>query len=225
MKIGFIADIHSNVYGLNSVLKELKKVDIIFCVGDIIGYYTFVNEVFDEIRKRNIHSILGNHDIYLLGKSPASLNSITRTSLEYTRKNISKENLNYLKKIGKGSLNIEIDGLKIKMYHGSPWNEFEEYIYPDFQDFDKFQKIDADLIVLGHTHWPMLKKIGKTIILNPGSCGQPRDYNPKASFAIFNTKTKNIQIKRVSYKIDKVCQAIREASLDKELIKILKRTK
>lgn len=225
MKIGIIADIHSNIYGLKSVLKELVEIDTILCAGDIVGYYTFVNEVFDELKRRSVQCILGNHDAYLLGMIPILDNPIVKRSVEYTKEVITKENLDFLKKVGKPDLDIEIDGLKIKAYHGSPWNEFEEYIYPDYQGFDKFRKIDADLVILGHTHWPMIEKLGQTIILNPGSCGQPRDYNPRASFAIFDTETKAVQIKRANYEIEKVCKAVRKAGFDTELIQILKRTK
>lgn len=225
MKIGIISDIHSNIYGLKSVLKKLQNTDLILCAGDIVGYYTFVNEVIEEIRKKNIQSILGNHDAYLLKIIPAPDNPIKKKSIKYTKKIITKKNLDYLKKIADLSQELKIDNLKIKMYHGSPWNKFEGYIYPNYQNFNKFKHIDADLIILGHTHWPMIKRVNKTIIVNPGSCGQPRDYNPKASFAIFDTKTKNISIKRVNYKIDQVCQAIQNTGLDKKLIQILKRTK
>ena len=225
MKIGVIADVHSNIYGLKSVLKELEGIDIILSAGDIVGYYTFVNEVFDEFRKRNIQTILGNHDAYLLGMIPASASSIIQKSVEYTKKVINKDNFDYLKKIGKANLDIKIDNLRIKMYHGSPWNKFEEYIFPNYQSFEKFKEIDADLIILGHTHWPMIKKIGEKIIINPGSCGQPRDYDPRASFTILDTKTRNISIKRVDYEIDKVCQAVKRAGLDEQLIQILKRKK
>jgi len=225
MKIGIIADIHSNIYGLGSVLEGLKAVDVILCAGDIVGYYTFVNEVFEEIKKRNIQCILGNHDAYLLKKISVPENPIIKKSLEYTKKVITEENLNYLKEIGKSSLDIEMDNLKIKMYHGSPWDEFEGYVYPDFQKLDEFKKINADLIILGHTHWPMIRRLGGKVIINPGSCGQPRDYDRRASFAIFDTKTKEILIKRVNYETDKVCEAAKIKGLTKESIKILTRTK
>lgn len=226
MKIGIIADIHSNIYGLQAVLQELENIDTILCAGDIVGYYTFVNEVFDELRKRNIKCILGNHDAYLLGRLDLlSFNPSARASLLFTRDNIAKNNLDYLENIGKAHLDIEIDGLKISIRHGSPWNELEEYIYPDYLKFERFQQIEADLVILGHTHWPMIKRVGKVMVLNPGSCGQPRDYNPQASYAIFDTKTRDVIIKRIEYDVNKVCRGIQQKSLDKELIKILKRTK
>lgn len=225
MKIGIIADIHSNIYGLKSVLKELETADIILCAGDIVGYYTFVNEVFEEIKERNIQCVLGNHDAYLLKMIPISDNPLVKESIDYTKKVITEENFNYLRKIAKLNLNVGIDDLKIRMYHGSPWDKFEEYIYPDFRKFDKFKEVNADLIILGHTHWPMIKKLGDTVIVNPGSCGQPRDYDTRASFAIFDTKTKQVSIKRVNYDIDKVCKDIQAKGFSEELIKILNRTK
>lgn len=225
MKIGIIADIHSNIYGLKSVLKKLEEVDLILCAGDFIGYYTFVNEIFEEIKKRDIKCILGNHDAYLLGLIPLSTNHIITAPILYTKEHIAKENFDYLKNIGKASCELEIDNLKIKMYHGSPWDEFEGYVYPDFNNFSKFKGIEADLIILGHTHWPLIKKIDDLLIVNPGSCGQPRDYNPKASYAIFDTKTKNIVIERVKYDIDKVCEQARKENFDEKLIEILKRKK
>lgn len=223
MKIGIIADIHSNIYGLKSVLEEIKDADIILCAGDITGYYTFVNEVFDEIRKRKTKLILGNHDAYLLGIIPVSKDPIIRKPLEYTKKNITPENLRYLRGIDSPSLGLEIDGIKIKMYHGSPWDEFEEYIYPNHSNFERFKKINADLIILGHTHWPMVKKIGVRTIVNPGSCGQPRDNDRRASFAIFDTKTKEILIERVDYDVTKVCQAVERERFNYKLIQILKK--
>lgn len=222
MKIGIISDIHSNIEGLRSVLKELKGVDIILCAGDITGYYTFVNEVINEIKNKKIKTILGNHDAYLLKLILLPKNLIIKKSISYTSDIISKENLAYLKKIKKASMEIKLDNLKIKMYHGSPWDEFEGYIYSDYQNFDNFLKINADLIILGHTHIPMVKKISGKIIINPGSCGQPRDCNKKASFAIFNTKTKKIKIKMTNYDVEKVVNEAKKLKIDKKLINVLK---
>lgn len=222
MKIGIIADIHSNVYGLKSVLKELKDADLIFCAGDIIGYYTFVNEVFGEIKKRGIKTILGNHDAYLLGKTFSTDPNLEKP-LIYTKKIISRENFKYLQEINSFSLELEIDGIKIKMYHGSPWDKIEGYVYPDYPSFEKFKEIDANLIILGHTHWPMIKNMDGKIILNPGSCGQPRDYNTQASFATFDTRTKEVLIKRVNYDIERVYQAVKKQGFDEKIAQMLKR--
>ena len=223
MKIGIISDIHSNIEGLRNVLEKLKGVDVILCAGDITGYYTFINEVINEIKSKNIKTIIGNHDAYLLKLILLPKNLIIKKSISYTSSIISKENLAYLKKIKKASMEVKIDNLKIKMYHGSPWNEFEEYIYPDYQNFDKFLKVNADLIILGHTHIPMVKKLPGKIIINPGSCGQPRGNDRRASFAIFNTKTKKIKIEMVEYDVEKVINEAKKNKIDKKLINLLKK--
>ncbi len=222
MKIGIISDIHANIYGLKAVLKKMKRADVILCAGDIVGYYTFANEAIEEIKKNNIKCVLGNQDAYLLGAITMSKNPLIKAPLNFTRKIISKNNLEYLRKIKNGSAKIEIDGLKIMICHGSPWDKFEGYIYPDFNNFDKFKKIKSDLVILGHTHRPMIKKIGNLTIINPGSCGQPRDYNNKASCAIFDTKSKKAKIIRVKYDISKVLKALEKQNFDKKLGAMLK---
>jgi len=222
MKIGLISDIHANIYALRSVLKKLEGVDFILCAGDITGYYPFVNEVFEELEKYSVVFIKGNHDVHLCGDKIKYLNQIELKSFEYTKNHITNINLDKLKNTPI-QLELSIDGLKIVMFHGSPWDKLEEYVYPDYPDFEKFEKVDADVIILGHTHYPMIKQIGGKLIINPGSCGQPRDYDPRASFAVFDTLTKNVVIERVKYDVERVCEVVKELSFDNKLIEILKR--
>lgn len=222
MRVGIISDIHANIYGLRAVLKKLKQADIILCAGDILGYYPFVNEVFHELDKHHIHYIRGNHDDYVLRGKPRKKNDIIQGSINLTKNKITKLNLRKLKQ-AKTRYTAIIDGIKIKMYHGSPWNTQEEYIYPNYPHFGRFKKIKADVLILGNTHYPFIKKVGNLLIINPGSCGQPRDRNPKASCALLNTQTKTAKIIRVSYDTHKVIQATIKAKLDKSLITILTR--
>lgn len=214
-----ISDIHANVYGLRAVLHKLKNADIILCAGDVTGYYTFVNETFDLLAKYKVQFIRGNHDDFLFQKEFPD-NPIYQQSINFTRANILPENLQRLKKIP-DTKNLALGGMRLKMYHGSPWGM--KYIYPDFADFDHFKSISADVIILGHTHFPMIKKVGKKIIVNPGSCGQPRDNNPRASFALLDTETGKIVIKRVAYNLSPVIGAVKKYQLSQELIDILER--
>ena len=220
MKIGIISDIHANVYGLRAVLEKLKDTDIILCAGDIIGYYTFVNEVFDELRKNKVIFIKGNHDRIFLGDEKTSIKLIN-DSLKLTREIISKNNLSLLKKAG-SVFQTKLGGLRIGLYHESPWGK-NFRVYPNFKEFDKFKKIEDGVIILGHTHYPLVKKAGKKIIINPGSCGQPRDNNPKASLAILDTETGKVVLKRVAYDQFPVIEAVRNHQLSQALIDILKR--
>jgi len=223
MRIGIIADIHANIYGLRSVLEGLKDADLILCAGDIVGYYPFVNEVFGALEKHNVVSVLGNHDDLLLRRDV--VHTVWDGSvLEYTRRSITKENLNKLSKLPK-QFKLCVDSLKITMVHGSPWDKLNEYIYPDCSYFERFKRIQADVIILGHTHWPMIKHVGEKLIINPGSCGQPRDYDPRASYAVLNTGTRLATLKRVPYNVEKVCKAVKELGFDSVLADILRRTK
>lgn len=224
MKVGIITDVHANIYGLESVLKELKQTEMILCAGDIVGYYPFVNEVFEMLSAYNVCSIKGNHDCYVLGELPVSETKRKSYSLDYTQHVIKKEYYAALNRLPNVFSEI-LGGVKIVMYHGSPWNHFEEYIYPDYQHFDRFQEIDADVIILGHTHYPLIKKIGEKVILNPGSCGQPRDYDPKASCAIFDTRMGQVEIRRCIYPIEKVSKKVKELGFSESLIRILDRTR
>lgn len=201
MRIGLISDIHSNPYGLEAVLGRLRSCEAILCAGDITGYHTSVNEVFDILEEHDVLFILGNHDEYLLRESVEDLDPLLRRSVEYTRKKISEDNVERLKEAPLLYSGL-FDGLRIKMYHGSPWDLMEEYVYPDYAHFDRFEEINADLIILGHTHIPFVR--GN--IVNPGSCGQPRDDDPRAAYGILQTETADITLGRVKYDLRKVVE-------------------
>jgi len=206
MKIGIISDIHGNSEALKVVLEKLTKCERILCAGDLTGYYPDFNKVIDVVKNDpRITSILGNHDIYHLKD-----------------KNITSVNRKYLRGL-KDSLILNIDNLKIGLFHGSP-DDSNKRLYPD-SDFSKLEDLHYDFLILGHTHYPMIKKIGKMVIINPGSVGQPRDFDPRAAYAILNTRKKLVQIYRVRYNIEAVCKKVLSANLDPALCEILKRTK
>lgn len=222
MKIGLISDIHSNIYALKKVLGSLGDSDLILCAGDITCYYPFVNEVFEELDRHRVLYIKGNHDAYLCGYGIRDLNLVDPKSLDYTKNHITNENLRSLK-AAPIQLDMCIDGLRISMFHGSPWDKLEGYIYPDYPDFEMFREIDADVIILGHTHYPLVKQVAHKLIINPGSCGQPRDYDRRASFALLDTSTKETRVGRIEYDIDKVCKEIKRLGFDNKLSTILAR--
>ncbi|GAJ13253.1 unnamed protein product, partial [marine sediment metagenome] len=163
-------------------------------------------------------------DAHLCGDKIKDLSPIELKSFEYTKNHITNINLDKLRNAPLQQ-ELSIDGLKVVMFHASPWDKLEEYVYPDYPDFEKFEVVDADVIILGHTHYPMIKQIGGRLIINPGSCGQPRDYDPRASFAILDTLTKEVSIERVQYDVEEVCQAVRKLGFDSKLSAILKRSR
>ena len=225
MRIGLLADVHGNIHGLNACFDELAraKVDKLFCAGDVIGYYPFVNEVIDALKGKDVVTIKGNHEAYFLGEIPVTQERYQQYSLDWVEKNISVENREFIAQLPE-SHQIVIDGLKLIMFHGSPWS-LEDYVYPNYEFFDRFLGFDADFIVLGQTHIPMLRRVGSVTIVNPGSCGQPRDYNPLASCAVLDTETGEVDFRRTVYDVEAVCEKVREEGLWPSLATILKRTK
>lgn len=224
MKIAIISDIHSNIYGLDAVLKDISEVDKILCAGDLTGYYPFVNQIIEKCISCNIISVRGNHDHYVVNGGILDDNKESiKTSVELTKKLISKKNLDYIKNLPK-KIQANIDGKKILMVHGSPWDVLEGRIYPDYEDFDKFLEIHEDVVILGHTHYPFIKKIGNLTIVNPGSCGQPRDYN-LLSYVLWDTKTNVFKNKRVNFNIEEFKKKAMEENWDEELFKVFKRVK
>lgn len=223
MKIAFISDIHSNKHGLLKVLNHINKVDSIICAGDITGYYPFPNEVIKLLIENKVISIIGNHDNYLLnGNAPQNANLLVKDSVKLTKKIITKESIKYLKSLPT-SLNLVIDNKRVLVCHGSPWDNLEERVYPDYSNFERFNNIDSDVIVLGHTHYPMIKNIGNKTIINPGSCGQPRDYNMLSNI-IWDTDRNNFIIQRIKWDIEKFKKEALKKGISNNLFNVFSRT-
>lgn len=221
-----ISDIHSNLIALEAVLSEIPKGSFIICLGDFVGYYLEPNEVCEKIQYLNSYNIAGNHDLYVTQELEfdPSKDKIYRTS--WTRSVMKSSNLDWL-----SSLPISIqfnvsDNSKIKKilaYHGSPYN-IESYIYPNSEI--KFQQFDTETIVLlGNTHYPMIRNQESNILINPGSVGQPRDYNPMASYCKINLKELIIEIKRVLYNVSRCKKKLKLYHVSQMAIDMLSRTK
>lgn len=225
MIVGLISDVHGNVHGLRAVLAALRPnaLQKIICAGDVVGYYPFVNETIELLRTENIDCIMGNHDALLTEHLPASDRQRRRYALDYAASVISPENLAWLHQLP-SHLHLKIDNIAIHVYHGSPWAPLTEYIYPDHESFERFCSIEADVVVLGHTHWPLLRIVGGVTIVNPGSCGQPRHHRPGASYALLDTESRDVALRHVTYPLEPVVEAVRAQNLGEELVDILYRT-
>jgi putative phosphoesterase len=213
MEIAIIADIHSNLPALNGVLKRIKGLPI-FCCGDLVGYNPYPNEVIETVKKRKIVSILGNHDKAVLTGDTSWFNPVAASAIDWTIRELDAENRRFLEK-----LPISYEG-EFFMVHGSPSNPLEEYIYEDYPEYiflDFYNYTNRDIVVLGHTHVPFVKRIDQKLILNPGAVGQPRDGDPRASYAILDTETRDVVIERVEYDIRKVAEDIIDKGLPSRL--------
>lgn len=201
--IGIISDIHGNYTALMEVLKSLDAMGVkdIYCLGDIVGYYTQINECCDELRKRNVKCIIGNHDWYMIGKSFCPRSNSVNDCLQYQKTIITEENLNWL-----SSLPVFRKVQGIFMVHGGWTDPIDEYIDPQKEYFDR---IEGKYFMSGHTHVQIIKNFGDKVYCNPGSVGQPRDNDPKAAFATFDKE--EFFLHRVAYDIDKVGELMEKA--------------
>lgn len=217
MRIGLVSDIHGNLPALRATLDALGGVDAIVCPGDLTGYYTEPNRVISTVLDSGMRFIIGNHDWYL-DDPPSDPNALLRESIEFARSRVSPEYRRLLADSPK-HMELECDGSRVAVYHGSPWDHLEEYVYPDYTHFERFEEVDADVIVLGHTHHPIVRRMGDRLLINPGSCGQPRDGDPRAACAVLDTRERTCEIVRVQYDTEPVIAGLREHGLDMRLAK------
>lgn len=222
MKIAIISDIHGNIHGLKKVLSDLPKIDKIICAGDITGFYPFINEVINELKKNNVISVKGNHDQYLIdGEAPKEKREEIKKSVERMKKLISIASFDYIKNLP-DHLRMTINKKKVLLVHGSPWNHLEERIYPNYPNFDRFLNVGADVVILGHTHYPLIKKIGKVTIVNPGSCGQPRDEN-RLSYTVWDTEKNSFENRRLAWNIEGFIKEAKLMGTQDRLFEVFKR--
>jgi len=217
MKLAFISDIHSNMHALVEVLRNIEElsIDEIWCCGDIVGYNAFPQECLEIIKERHIPSVLGNHDWATLGGNTSWFNFYGMAGIEYSRGSIEESDMSFLQGLP-NYRSFDRDGVSFYMTHGSPRDNIFEYVFPWSSDdmFKTFAAMGDDkVIVMGHTHIPMEKRMDDKIFLNPGSVGQPRDGDPQASFMIFDTSNKIYRWYRIAYDIDAAAIAIREKDL------------
>jgi len=206
MKIAILADIHANSSALDAVYNdlELNNCSQILVLGDLIGYYYNPVYVVDKIQSDpRCIVIKGNHE-ELLFKAIHDESFADKCHKKYGSgineaiKTLSKEQLNWLFKLPE-SMNVEFDGIKLGLYHGSD-KHINEYIYPDVSN-KRLKGIgkENDYLFFGHTHYPSLFPRSGCVIVNPGSVGQPRDIGSLASYAILNTDNSSIVYRRVPF--------------------------
>ena len=204
--IAIISDIHGNFEALKAVLEKIDEMKIseIYCLGDVVGYYSQVNECCDELRKRKVKCVMGNHDWYFAADSFCPRSRSVNDCLAYQRKVITKENREWV-----CSFPVIIKNEIFSMVHGSWTNPIDEYFEPSEE---YISKLDGKLFFSGHTHVQRLDIFGDKKYCNPGSVGQPRDYNPKAAFATLDGDA--IFLHRVEYDIEKVGQLMNDAGFN-----------
>ena len=194
--IGIISDIHGNFVALKEVLHKLDQLGVseIVCLGDTAGYYSQINECCVELRERNIPTIMGNHDFYLTTDGICPRSQSATECLAYQAGIIKPTHLHWLAHLPRTAV---INGLAL--VHGG-WNDpLEEYMTPST---DYFSNREGLMFASGHTHKQLMWTDGVKHYCNPGSVGQPRDGDPRSSFATFDGQRFNLH--RVEYDIPAV---------------------
>lgn len=202
MKIGLISDIHGNYEALKVVLRELDKLQVnrIVCLGDVSGYYTQINECCDELRQREIPTVMGNHDWYMASGGFSARSRSVNDCLAYLRTQISPANLRWLRGL---PLMLQMEGLQV--VHGGWSDPLDEYLQ---WNEAYFSQIPGTRFASGHTHFQTIKCSGQKVYCNPGSVGQPRDGDPRAAFAVYDG---NFTLHRVPYNMQVVFDLMRKA--------------
>jgi diadenosine tetraphosphatase ApaH/serine/threonine PP2A family protein phosphatase len=233
MRIGIFSDTHANIEALNAVMKayESEKIDKYVCIGDTVGYGASPNECCDVIRKAAAFTILGNHDAAVAGRMDYSYYyEAARHALDLHARQISGENMAWLK-----ALPYEVRDGDILFCHGSPINLEEfEYIFSTEQAARCLEIWDElpSATFIGHSHLcksfalskdDVFEVVATKFVIRPdhryiisvGSVGQPRDYDNRASYTIYDTEEKVFEFKRVAYDIDAAAQKIFASDLER----------
>jgi predicted phosphodiesterase len=230
MKTLVISDIHANLTALEAVLEDAGDIEATWCLGDIVGYGPDPNECIERIRfLPNLTCLLGNHDAAVIEEIDiTSFNLEARISVGWTQSVINASSLKFLKDL---PAITKSEGQTLA--HGSPRHPIWEYLLDSRSVIENFEFFDTPYCFVGHTHLPVIYQLDgrhqmpaqiipepaeviqlkPRAIINPGSVGQPRDRNPFASYAIFDTETHLVENRRAKYDIEAVQARMRFANL------------
>lgn len=194
MKLGIMADAHGNIYGLEAVTARLRgtKAEQLFFLGDALNYFSRAKDVLAFLRRERVDCLKGNHELMVLGDRDVPPAVRRLSALDATQAQLSEDDLMYLASWPE-SLELTIDGLRILMVHASPFDHFEEYVYPDGQ-FERFAGLPYDVIFMGHTHIPFQREIAGKLLVNVGSAGIARDDGRYVHGCLFDTRSRKAEL-------------------------------
>lgn len=216
MRTLIISDIHANLTAFDAVLDDAKdEWDIIWCLGDIVGYGPDPNECVARLREFDHIALSGNHDWAVLDRLDlTTFNDEAYRAIKWTQDIISDESRAYLEALD--SLTIQGD---FTLVHASPRQPVWEYLVDEQTAIVNFKLFETPYCLVGHSHTPLifleideetvqmyapiynqpLELDGPRAIVNPGSVGQPRDYDPRAAYVILDTERNTLEHRRVEY--------------------------
>lgn len=235
MRLGIFSDVHANIEALSAVMEGFRgeEVDEYYCLGDVVGYGASPNECADIIRQKARITILGNHDAAVAGRMDYSYYyEAARHALDLHAHQLTPGNLEWLKSL---PYRHDLENHGVTLCHGSPvrLEEFE-YIFAPEQARECLPILEAlgDITVIGHSHLCKVFALrpgeveelpsrtftvreGWKYVVSVGSVGQPRDYDNRASYTLYDTETRKFEFKRVEYDIESAAMKIFEGELER----------
>lgn len=241
MRYLVLSDMHGNWDAFAAVLRKVrrKRFDATLVLGDLVGYGAGPNQVVEAVKnlEGTVFVVRGNHDKVVAELEDGSnFNQPALAAARWTTERLTPANLRYVRDMPLGPLAIDND---LHICHGSPLDE-DSYVFSIYDAYEIFTNYpDAQVIFFGHTHIPsrfvlhdkgtievavvqgesetLKLEEGKRYLLNPGSIGQPRDRDPRASFVIYDDETRTVRWQRVEYAIAKAQERIERSGLPKVL--------
>ncbi len=213
MRILLIADIHANWPALQAVAAEPH--DVCICLGDLVDYGLDPVPCISWVRDHAQHAVRGNHDhgaaqnVVINGRTGFKyLTGITRP---LTRERLSEADLRFLSHMPV-TRQVTLDNTRFLLVHATPRDPLDEYAPPDPEFWARrLENVEADVVCAGHTHQPYVLEVGGKLVINPGSVGQPRDGDPRASCAIIENY--KVDLKRIDYAIEDTVATIQSSPL------------
>ncbi len=232
MRIAVLSDIHANLPALDAVLADAGDVDAVWHLGDVVGYGPDPDGVVARLRSIGAQGVRGNHDAAACGGSEIDwFNPDARRAMEWTRAAIAPETIEWLAALPERRVLAGVD-----LVHGSPREPIWEYVTTPDVALANLALLETPIGLHGHTHFPVawvqdggrvelirasrdasLELRGRRALANPGSVGQPRDGDPRASYAILDPDAGALRWHRVAYDVAAVQSAMRDAGLPASL--------
>lgn len=227
MRILIFSDVHANLEALAALHQVEKPPDALFFLGDLVGYGPDPAPCVGWTRAYATHVVRGDHDYATATGaefgSPPDMRELAVATREHTIRQLNARDLTYLAKLPT-TLQVELGGAKFFLAHGSPREPatrlFDFATMPENALRAELEGVDADVILLGHTHIPAIRKIGDKYLVNPGSLGQPRHGLPSATFAVWEDG--NLRIHHIDYDPKPTMNKISLMPLDPEVAERLK---
>jgi predicted phosphodiesterase len=236
-QIAIISDVHGNRHALEAVRRAIRQASVarVWCLGDMVGYGAHPAECLRVCVHEAERCIAGNHDLAAAGRVKADVFSpLARTAIEWTRTRLDRNSLDRLMTLEAADVG---DGDDVALFHASPRDPVWEYIVTGEQVRAAFGESTARIIMVGHTHLAGAWRLGEdgrldgglvrgeeTLsladgrwLINPGSVGQPRDLDPRASWAILDLAALTLRFRRTPYDVPGAQNAIQVAGLPTEL--------